>query len=123
MKPLFNWIRRLVLFVGHFLSDWDELNCQDAEEWRQRNEAEHIQREVEFQIKVQTAIQNVRTKKSNQEDQSKDRQSDWNYWDLILMPNKCSARTLSSTAKKPVVLASNRGHYSSKTRRVVEWSG
>ncbi len=28
---------------------------------------------------------------------------------------------MSSTAKKPVVLALNRGHYSSKTRRVVEW--
>ena len=28
---------------------------------------------------------------------------------------------LSSMGKKPVVIASNRGHYSSKNRRVVEW--
>jgi len=34
---------------------------------------------------------------------------------------KSSARTLSSTAKKPVVLASNRGHYSSKNLKLVEW--
>jgi hypothetical protein len=31
------------------------------------------------------------------------------------------ATRLSSMKKKPVVLASNRGHYSSKNRRVEEW--
>jgi hypothetical protein len=36
-------------------------------------------------------------------------------------PCKSSARTLSSTAKKPVVAASNRGHYFVETGRVVEW--
>ena len=37
------------------------------------------------------------------------------------MPSESSARTSSSTAKKPVVLASNRGHCSPKRLRVVEW--
>jgi hypothetical protein len=34
---------------------------------------------------------------------------------------RCSFNKFTSTAKKPVVLALNRGHHSSKTRRMVEW--